>query len=720
MEFVAVTETTPSSNFVTNPIDDRDPTALSSQTPRGHLISKVLKRLKNKKWRKRRSRTASEALSESGGQFTFSESDSVTSSVMEESLNNIIEEEHDYAQQEDRYIAKQSAADESCDSVTALAVLRQSTSSITVNSFTQPNYPSTTTTVSNLALRGDLDDWRKSVVTGSSMYEFFIGFCYEAGSLHSTYPMLSFLSTVKTAHALLASNEMKAFLQSSNRMVTSAIKTSAGTALTASGMVVKTAFLPVTFPLNVVASTTDLFINVAGDVIRHVTQDEDDIDRDVSRDKIMYHTPAQNLLHNAFNFIPFMVQNAIKIVTPSLDTEPRLADGVGICATRMLPSSKKGGKEQLLSLAADCSVKEESPDAFLHRLRLDVYPNINEEFKMTIIRDVRVLDDDDATTKTDTTETSASSPSSASGATKSDFSKFLLRVDDVNVLAPPNPACDKVLRAIYVDLDSEFGDERITKDALSQLVQRGIDVASSNPAVDFHCTPIYQAEKSNISEIEWKPEGKTKRDLIVLSSLSRSDFFDALRNKVLIWSGKYRGPKYHGSDNALFMARGIVNGSPRHFTTMLWDSSRTREYNNYCLGRKDIVVINDEFSNGGSYGAKVIKSETQVPFTSLSVFLSAVMHTRAIGDRPEDGYMIFSRSLNTGQAGCHVERQDTVDQSNKNEIILGVNVMRPVPGHPELTDLISVSQVSACMVPPFLAFRIGMMGVEDFFKNVRA
>ncbi|KAL3902311.1 MAG: hypothetical protein SGILL_010869 [Bacillariaceae sp.] len=165
------------------------------------------------------------------------------------------------------------------------------------------------------------------------------------------------------------------------------------------------------------------------------------------------------------------------------------------------------------------------------------------------------------------------------------------------------------------------------------------------------------------------------------------------------------------------MARGVVNGSPLDFTKLLWDSNRTKEYNNYCLGRSDVVVHNDEISNGGSYGAKVIKSETKVPFTGLSVFLSAVMHSKALGDRPEDGYMIFSRSLNVGRAGCHVGKATGVDDSNGNEIILGVNIMRPVPGHPDLTDLISVSQVRASMIPPFLAFRVGMMGVEDFFKN---
>lgn len=521
---------------------------------------------------------------------------------------------------------------------------------------------------------------------------------------------------------------MQSFLKSSNRVVTSAIRTSAGTALTASGMVVKTAFLPVTLPLNVAASTTDLVINVAGDVLHHVTRDGQkdessscDQDGDSSEEKT-YHTPAQDLLHHVFNFIPFVVQNTVKMVQPALGMPPRqLQLQVDVATVR--PQQRSMSAPQSMTPNDRTIEKKESPDAFLQRLRLDIYPCVNEEFALEVIEDVleEEEDDDDATTRTDTTESSASIPSSnPSGATKADFSKVLLRVDDVNVLAPPNPASDKIQRMLYVDLDKEFGDERITKDALAQLIQRGVDVASSNPAVHFSCTPMHQGGKSNTAEIEWKPEGKTKRDVKALSSMSENDFYSALRHKVLIWSGKYRGPKYHGSDNALFMARGVVNGCPREFTSMLWDSSRTLEYNNFCLGRNDVMVINDDFSSGGICGAKVIKSETKVPFTGLSVFLSAIMHVRALGDRPEDGFIILSRSLDTGRAGCHIGKRDGVDQSNKNEIILGANIMRPVPGHPELTDLLSVSQVSASMVPPFLAFRIGMMGVEDFFKNVRS
>jgi hypothetical protein len=157
-QLVAVTEAIPSSNVLND-------APSSSQKPRAHLMSKVLKRLKNKKWRKRRSRTVADALSDCGGQSTFSESDSVTSSMLEGSL--IMEEERDQIQQEEkvRPIVELASEEESSDSVAALATLEQSASSITVTSLTPSTYlcNGATTTTAALALRGDLDDWRELV-----------------------------------------------------------------------------------------------------------------------------------------------------------------------------------------------------------------------------------------------------------------------------------------------------------------------------------------------------------------------------------------------------------------------------------------------------------------------------------------------------------------------------------------------------------------------------
>ena len=63
----------------------------------------------------------------------------------------------------------------------------------------------------------------------------------------------------------------------------------------------------------------------------------------------------------------------------------------------------------------------------------------------------------------------------------------------------------------------------------------------------------------------------------------------------------------------------------------------------------------------------------------------------------------------------------------KNEIIFGINILRPVriSGNDNTPknnccDLISISQVDASILPNFLKERVGTMAVEDFFKNVQS
>lgn len=525
---------------------------------------------------------------------------------------------------------------------------------------------------------------------------------------------------------------MQNFVHSSEKLLLSTVQNTAGLALRVSGKVTQTACLPVTVPLNIMAAATDYVINMTGSVIGGVLHrtigvvNENKIEhqaRDCSDEAELpedeYQTPVQDLLHNVFNFIPFVVDNAVKTAFLSVET-PALVSNQKLQQER---AQKEGGGNRVVDRHAavqrTTTANEKSGSArhikgnddFLERLRLDFLP-------MEECEEDSDAYNDDGTTRTASSSNTDTAQANISSATKSDVSKCLLRVDDVHVVAPPNPASKSELRVVYIDLGKEFGDEGLNRDALEQLIQRGIDIASSNLAVKVEVSPV-RADSKRAVVVEWKPQGQTKNECKRLSQLPQSAFYNSLKSKVLIWSGNWRGPKYHGSEHTMFMARGVVKGSPREFMNLLWDSSRTFEYNNYCLGRRDVHVIDDEILSGGSYGAKVIRSETKIPFTSLSVFLTALMHARAISDRPDDGFMIFSRSLYTGRAGCHVGSKHVDLSGNKNEIIVGVNYMRPVPGHPELTDLISVSQVNASMLPPFLAFRIGMMGVEDFFKNVR-
>jgi hypothetical protein len=206
-----------------------------------------------------------------------------------------------------------------------------------------------------------------------------------------------------------------------------------------------------------------------------------------------------------------------------------------------------------------------------------------------------------------------------------------------------------------------------------------------------------------------------------------------------VWSGRFRIDRGYGRKHGFFLARGLVCMAPIDLMHLLWDNSRTAEYNRYCLGRSTLHTINDNSDCGGGSGeddaddddkllllgrtdtaTKIIRSEMRVPFAGITVAAVCVMHVRPIPNH--GGYVIVSRTLDCGTAGVHANSFDEgieKSSSSKNEILWGVNVLRTVPGHPGSTDLVSLSQVGSG-VPNFLAQKIGLMGLSDFFRNVRA
>eukprot|EP00521_Asterionellopsis_glacialis_P007932 CAMPEP_0195288832 /NCGR_PEP_ID=MMETSP0707-20130614/5340_1 /TAXON_ID=33640 /ORGANISM="Asterionellopsis glacialis, Strain CCMP134" /LENGTH=104 /DNA_ID=CAMNT_0040348745 /DNA_START=503 /DNA_END=817 /DNA_ORIENTATION=- len=98
--------------------------------------------------------------------------------------------------------------------------------------------------------------------------------------------------------------------------------------------------------------------------------------------------------------------------------------------------------------------------------------------------------------------------------------------------------------------------------------------------------------------------------------------------------------------------------------------------------------------------------------------MSALMHVRPLEDG--NGYVIVTRSLSSGKAGCHTDMNSSqVDKNPKSEILWGINVLRTVRESPHQTDLISVSQVGSSIVPGFLSKKIGIMACEDFFSEIR-
>jgi hypothetical protein len=492
---------------------------------------------------------------------------------------------------------------------------------------------------------------------------------------------------VDSLSSLAQSKEMRSFLHSSNSLAASAASKSLETARNVGEIAVHTALLPITLPLHVTASATGLVFNQGSNVLHYFCD----------------------------NFVPIVINQSIKIPanrllakTVDLDTPSRFQDG----------SKSRTKTKTSISAKAKSTIKtqlENGPfcyhhDDFLDRLRLDSHLFTRMDLD-DASQAVYSIDTDSLTIKLNASMTS--SP---------DYSKFILRVDDMNVNFKENSDSDSQVRIFCVDLDKDYSDKGLTSDALTQLAQRGIDIALSNEFV-LSMLPEQTQEQSgavNTIGVNWKPLGQTKKDYNRLKKLTKNEYYDELRDRVCIWSGKYLGEKYHGSENPFFMAQGVVNGSPIEIYDLLWDSKRCNEYNKHCVDREDIFSIDDEETITRAFcGAKIIHSETKIPFTSMSVKLTALMCAELLGNRPEDGFIIFSRSLNCGPTGYHSSKTEGLCQTSKNEIILGINIMRPIPGRPELTDLISISQVDASILPPFLKSRVGTMAVEDFFKNVR-
>lgn len=287
-------------------------------------------------------------------------------------------------------------------------------------------------------------------------------------------------------------------------------------------------------------------------------------------------------------------------------------------------------------------------------------------------------------------------------------SQFLLRVDDLRVVD-----MEKGL-AHYVDLNSL--EEPTVSRALDRLVHLGISMLANHPTVRIS-NQAFVAEKEH--EIEWKAECNTPKLLRRLAKMDVLGRLGVLRDETLIWSGRFKHDVQSGYDrqSRFYLARGVLNMSPRALLELLWDDRRTADYNKFCSGRTTLVGNDTEFLQGeDKVGTKVVLSETRVPLTSITVTMSCLMHARALDDGT--GYIIVSRSCSTGPQGIHYDALENVARS-RNEIHWGVNILRRVPNRPDLVDLTSLSQVGTTGVPQFLAAKIALMGVEAFFENAR-
>lgn len=115
--------------------------------------------------------------------------------------------------------------------------------------------------------------------------------------------------------------------------------------------------------------------------------------------------------------------------------------------------------------------------------------------------------------------------------------------------------------------------------------------------------------------------------------------------------------------------------------------------------------------------------------------LIACMHARKLrqedvkilspnSNDPIEGYIVVSRAVTGGKWNANNNNNNNVSSSGeklvRNEILLGVNVLKAVPGEPNKTELTAVSHVYSSMIPLMLAKNAGVKGAVDFVRDVRA
>ena len=88
----------------------------------------------------------------------------------------------------------------------------------------------------------------------------------------------------------------------------------------------------------------------------------------------------------------------------------------------------------------------------------------------------------------------------------------------------------------------------------------------------------------------------------------------------------------------------------------------------------------------------------------------------------EGGYIVVSRAMTGGEWNTDnsPKSSSSGEKLVRNEILMGINILKPVPGEPNKTELTSVTHVYSPMIPVMLAKSAGVKGAIDFVKDIRA
>jgi len=280
--------------------------------------------------------------------------------------------------------------------------------------------------------------------------------------------------------------------------------------------------------------------------------------------------------------------------------------------------------------------------------------------------------------------------------------------------------------------------------------------------------------------IDWKPaDSRTKQlfpdDCDDEGVSSKALVRQALEEEmaVFVWTGKFKKDGY-GTELPVVKTVSIVPMSPRSMAELLMDSDRVKTYNKMSLGRRDEITFqsgvdtmaqSEDSSSATTVflldgEAKIVRNLTQPPVSKKLMEFVTLMYARPLkskdkvgvgimgGGSPDDsedgsskGYIVMSRAVSGGRWGSGTtastnppqqgsggggEEDDNEDggkqkerKMTRSEILLGVNLLRSIPGQPNKTELTAVTHVKAG-APGILAVKIGVKGAKNFVRDIRS
>ena len=88
---------------------------------------------------------------------------------------------------------------------------------------------------------------------------------------------------------------------------------------------------------------------------------------------------------------------------------------------------------------------------------------------------------------------------------------------------------------------------------------------------------------------------------------------------------------------------------------------------------------------------------------------------------PPGGYVVVSRAVTGGKWSDGEGRTgDGGEKLVRDEILLGVNILKAVSAEPDKTELTAITHVYSPMIPMMLAKSAGVKGAVDFIRDIRA